>query len=65
MFSPQIVLRREAPFENKPLALGTLTKEQLNAALEKGMADIRERRTYSLQSVIDELQRDYGVYIKK
>ncbi len=66
MFLRQIVLQRGIPFEmklpeRKPLALGSLTKEQLDAELEKGMADIRECRTYSAQSVMDELKRDYGI----
>ena len=70
MFLRQVVLQRGIPFEMKlpdckPLALGTLTKEQLDAELEKGMADIREGRTYSAQSVLDELERDYGICIGK
>lgn len=62
MLSQQVIL--ETSFEKRPLTLGTLTKEQLDAELEKGMADIREGHTYSIQSVIEELQRDYGVYIE-
>lgn len=70
MFLRQVVLQRGIPFEmklpdRKPLALGTLTKEQLDAELEKGMADIRDGRTYSAQSVLDELERDYGICIGK
>ena len=70
MFLRQVVLQRGIPFEmklpdRKPLALGTLTKEQLDAELDKGMADIREGRTYSAQSVLDELERDYGICIGK
>ena len=47
--------------ERKLVAFGALTKEQRDAELEKGMADIREGRTYSAQSIMDELKRDYGV----
>lgn len=66
MFLRQVVLQRGIPFEmklpeSKPLAFGSLTKEQRDAELEKGMADIREGRTYSAQNVMDELKRDYGV----
>lgn len=43
------------------MAFGALTKEQQDAELEKGMADVREGRVYSAQSVMDELKRDYGV----
>ena len=63
MFLWQVVLQRCIPFEMKlperePVAFGSLTKEQRDAELEKGMADIREGRTYSAQSVMDELKRD-------
>lgn len=66
MFLRQVVLQHGIPFEvklpeNKPLAFGALTKEQRDAELEKGMADIREGRVHSAQSVMDELKRDYGV----
>ena len=66
MFLRQIVLQRGIPFEmklpeRKPVAFGALTKEQRDAELEKGMADIRAGHTHSAQSVMDELKRDYGV----
>ena len=66
MFLRQVVLQQGIPFEmklpkEKPVAFGALTKEQRDAELEKGMADIREGRIYSAQSVLDELKRDYGV----
>lgn len=66
MFLRQVVLQRGIPFEmklpeNKPIAYGSLTKEQFDTELEKGMDDIRESRTYSAQAVMDELKRDYGV----
>ena len=66
MFLRQVVLQRGIPFEmklpeRKPLAFGALTKEQRDAELEKGMADIQEGRISSAQSVMDELKRDYGV----
>lgn len=66
MFLRQVVLQRGIPFEmklpeRKPLALGALTKEQLDAELEKGMADIREGRVHSAQSVMDELKRSCGI----
>lgn len=66
MFLRQVVLQQGIPFEmklpkEKPVAFGALTKEQQDAELEKGMADIREGRVYSAQSVLEELKRDYGV----
>lgn len=45
MFLRQIVLQRGIPFEMKlpayeePVAYGSLTKEQFNAEIEKGMED--------------------------
>lgn len=50
MFFRQIVLRKGLPFEvklpyEKPVCMGTLTKEELNAEIEKGYADILAGRT--------------------
>ena len=66
MFLRQIVLQRGIPFDMKlprkqPLAYGSLTKEQFDAEIEKGMADIRAERTHSADSVMEELHQDYGV----
>ncbi len=66
MFLRQVVLQRGIPFEMKlpketPLAFGSLTKEEQDRELEKGMEDIREGRVYSAESVLEELHRDYGV----
>lgn len=66
MFLRQVVLQQGIPFEmklpkEKPVAFGALTKDQRDAELEKGMADIREGRVYSAQNVLEELKRDYGV----
>lgn len=66
MFLRQVVLQRGIPFEMKlpketPLAFGSLTKEERDRELEKGMEDIREGRVYSAESVLEELHRDYGV----
>ena len=46
MFLRQIVLQKGIPFEmklppNKPLAYGSLTKEQFDKEMEKGMADVK------------------------
>ncbi len=66
MFLRQVVLQRGIPFEMKlpkeaPVAFGSLTKEERDRELEKGMEDIREGRVYSAESVLEELHRDYGV----
>lgn len=62
MFLRQIVLQRGIPFEmklpeRKPIAFGALTKDLQDVELQKGMDDIREGRTCSAQSVMDELSR--------
>lgn len=51
MFLRQVVLQQGIPFEMKltrkvPLAYGSLTKEQFDAEIGKGMEDIREGRGY-------------------
>ena len=66
MFLRQVVLQRGIPFEMKlpketPVAFGSLTKEERDRELEKGMEDIREGRVYSAENVLEELHRDYGV----
>ncbi len=66
MFLRQVVLQRGIPFEVKlpqeaPLIYGSLTREQFDAEIEKGMADIREGRVYSAYSVEAEMRRGYGV----
>lgn len=66
MFLRQVVLQRGIPFEMKlpqeaPLAYGSLTKEQFDAEIEKGMADIQEGRVYSADIVEAEMKRDFGI----
>ena len=63
MFLRQAVLQRGIPFEmklpqNVPLAYGSLTKEQFDSEIEKGMADIRAGRVYSADDVEAEMKRD-------
>ena len=66
LFLRQSVLHNGIPFEVKlprkePLAYGSLTKEELNHELEKGMADVRTGRLYSAEDVEDELKREYNI----
>lgn len=66
MFLRQVVLQRGLPFEVKlpheaPVAYGALTKEQFDAEIEKGMADIRADRVYSADDIEAEMRRDYGI----
>ena len=51
MFLRQVVLQGGIPFEIKlpqtaPLNCGSLTREQFDAEIEKGMADVKEGRVY-------------------
>ena len=53
------------PFEvklpqEKPVAYGSLTKEQFDAEMEKGIADIREGRVYTADEVEDLLHAAVG-----
>lgn len=66
MFLRQVVLQQGIPFEMKlpkkaPLAYGSLTKEQFDAEIGKGMEDIREGRVYSADAVEEEMRWDYGI----
>lgn len=66
MFLRQVVLQRGIPFEMKlpkrePVSFAALTKEQADAELEKGMDDIKAGRTYSADSILAELNREYGI----
>lgn len=66
MFFKQIVLKKGLPFEvklpyEKPVCVGTLTEEELNAEIEKGYTDIQEGRTKPLEQAIAEMQRDFKI----
>ena len=66
MFLRQVVLQRGIPFEmklpaNAPTAFGSLTKEQFDAEINKGMTDIKAGRVYSADSIEEEMKRDFGV----
>ena len=66
MFSKQIVLKKGLPFEvrlpyEKPVCVGALSKEELNAELEKGYADLQAGRTKPLEQAIAEMHRDFKI----
>ena len=66
MFLRQVVIQRGIPFEMKlpvkrPLVMGELTKEELDAEIAKGVADIENGRVYSAEEVFDEMHRSYGI----
>ena len=64
LFLRQVVLQRGIPFElklpqSKPLSMGTLTEEQFNAELEKGLADLTAGEVVSAENVADRMCQDY------
>ena len=66
MFLRQVVLQKGIPFEMKlpktaPLAYGSLTKEQFDKEIEKGMADVKAGRVYSADDLEAEMKRDFGI----
>ena len=66
MFLRQVVIHRGIPFdvklpENAPLSVSSMTKEQFDAEIAKGMEDIEQRRLYSAEEVAAEMRRDFGV----
>ncbi len=66
MFFKQIVLRKGLPFEvklpyEKPISMGALTKEELNAELEKGYADILAGRTKPIEQTIADMRKDFDI----
>ena len=66
MFLRQVVLQRGIPFEIKlpqetPLAYGSLTREQFDEEIGRGIADINEGMIYSADGVEAEMRQDYVV----
>ena len=66
MFFKQIVLKKGFPFEvrlpyEKPVCLGTLSEEELNAELEKGYADLQAGRTKPIEQAISEMRSDFKI----
>ncbi len=64
IFYKQIILQKGLPFEVKipssvPENMSSLSESQLNAALEKGYADMKEGRTLSAAQVFAEIRKDY------
>ena len=66
MFYKQIILQRGIPFEmklpeSKPVDMSSLTKEQLDAELQKGYDDVAAGRTKPAAQVFDAIRKDYGL----
>ena len=66
MFYSQIVLKKGMPFElklpsSKPLAVGAMTREQLDAELQKGVDSIKAGKVYSADEVDAVLAKEFGI----
>ena len=66
MFFKQIVLQKGLPFEvrlpyEKPVCMGALSEEELNAELEKGYADILAGRTKPAKQAFSEMRKDFNI----
>jgi len=66
MFLKQIVMQRGIPFEMKvpasvPVSAGSLSKEQFDAELQKGMDDLAAGRVIPADAVEAEMRSVYGV----
>ena len=65
MLYSQIVLTRGMPFElrlpKKPASIGSMTREQLDAELLKGVRSLESGKSYTLDEVDAELKRLFGI----
>ncbi len=66
MFFKQIVLKKGLPFEvrlpyEKPVCMGALSEEELNAELEKGYADILSGRKKPAKQAFAEMRKDFNI----
>ena len=66
MFLRQVVLQRGIPFEVKlpqeaPLIYGSLTREQFDEELQKGVDSIKAGKVYSADEVDAVLAKEFGI----
>ena len=66
MLYSQIVLQKGMPFElrlpvNKPIALGSITRDELDKELQKGLDSLRSGKSYSADEVDLFFAKEYGV----
>ena len=65
MFYKQIILQGGLPFEVKlpsaPLDYSKMTKEEFNAEIEKGLADIQNGNLIGADEAFNELQKKYNI----
>ena len=64
IFLRQVILHNGLPFDMTlptPAAVGSLTKEQLDAELQKGFDDVKSGNLISSDKVEAEMKRRYGI----
>lgn len=66
MFYSQIVLTRSLPLKlrlpvREPVAMGSLSREELDAELAKGIASLKSEKTYSADEVDGILAEKFGI----
>lgn len=65
MFYKQIILNNGLPFEVKlpdhPLDISRMTAAQLDAELEKGLADVQAGRTIPMEQAFADIRKEFGV----
>lgn len=66
MLYSQIVLKKGIPFDlrlpaSKPFSVGAMTKEQLDAELQKGVDSIKKGNVYSADEVDALLAKEFGI----
>jgi len=66
MFYKQIILQGGLPFEVKiptmrPIAMDTLSEDQMNAELEKGYSDKQAGRAKPADKTFSDIRRDYNL----
>ena len=66
IFLRQVVLQRGIPFDmklpsNQPLAMGSLSEEQFNSEIEKGLRDLAAGKVIPADRLAEDMRRDYGI----
>lgn len=64
IFLRQVILQQGIPFDvklpqEKPLEVGTLTEEQFNTEIKKGLDDLTVGKVVSAESVAERMDQDY------
>lgn len=66
MFLRQVVLQKGIPFDvklpsNVPIVMGSLSKEQFDSEIAKGVDDIKAGRVYTADEVEKEMNMEFGL----